>query len=72
MEMFAFIQGVSKFILGIIGLIVLLQFVRSIRLVPTRTSLIVERFGKYNTTLQPGFHVLMPFIDQVAYKLDPA
>lgn len=70
MEMFVFIQGVSKFILGIVGLIVLLQFVRSIRLVPTRTSLIIERLGKYNTTLQPGFHVLVPFIDKVAYKLD--
>jgi regulator of protease activity HflC (stomatin/prohibitin superfamily) len=29
---------------------------------------IVERLGKYYTTLEAGFHILVPFLDRVAYK----
>jgi len=61
---------IPKIILGILCLGVLYQFILSIRMVPTRTALIVERLGKYYATLKPGFHVLIPWIDKVAYKLD--
>ncbi len=70
METYEVFQNISKVILGIIGLIILFQFIRSIRMVPTKTAIIVERLGKYSKTLQPGFHVLLPFVDKVAYKLD--
>jgi len=36
--------------------------------VPQKTVFIVERLGKYNATLDAGFHILIPFIDRVAYK----
>jgi regulator of protease activity HflC (stomatin/prohibitin superfamily) len=29
--------------------------------------LIVERLGKYHATLEPGFHIIIPFIDRVAH-----
>ncbi|MBF0431291.1 MAG: paraslipin [Fibrobacteria bacterium] len=61
---------IPKIILGLLALYVLYQFVRSVRMVSTRTALIVERLGKYHKTLQPGFHVLMPFLDKVAFTLD--
>lgn len=70
METYQIFQNVSKVLLGIGGLVILFQFIQSIRIVPTKTALIVERLGKYNKSLQPGFHVLLPFIDRVAYKLD--
>ena len=60
----------SKIIVGFIALYILYKFVRSIRMVPTRTAIIVERLGKYAKTLQPGFHILMPFIDKAAYIHD--
>jgi len=31
-------------------------------------AFIVERLGKYAKTLDAGFHILVPFIDRVAYK----
>lgn len=55
---------------GALGLYVLLHFIKSVRLVPTQTALIVERLGKYHATLGPGFHFLLPFIDRVAYERD--
>ncbi|CEM62301.1 paraslipin [Treponema phagedenis] len=36
--------------------------------VPEKESYIVERLGKYANTLEAGFHLLVPFIDRVAYK----
>ncbi|HEX5056171.1 MAG TPA: SPFH domain-containing protein [Gammaproteobacteria bacterium] len=50
---------------GYIFLKIVFQLFRSIRIVSTRSALIVERLGKYSGTLGAGFHVLMPFIDKV-------
>lgn len=49
--------------LAFFGFIVAL---RSARIVPQRTVLIIERLGKYYATLEPGFHIIIPFIDRVA------
>lgn len=40
----------------------------SIKLVPQNSALVVERFGKYNKTMEAGLNFIMPFIDRVAYK----
>ena len=60
----------TPFSVILIGLIVfvLIVFFRTIRIVPQKVAYIVERLGKYNKTLEAGFHVLIPFIDKVAYK----
>jgi regulator of protease activity HflC (stomatin/prohibitin superfamily) len=50
---------------GIIFLTIIVKLFQSIRIVSTRTALIVERLGRYQSTLGPGFHVLVPFIDVV-------
>ena len=52
---------------GILFLILIVQLIRSIRLVPTKSAFVVERLGKYSRTLGPGFHALFPFIDKVCY-----
>lgn len=47
---------------------VLAVFSRSLLVVPQRSASIVERLGKYAGTLEAGFHILIPFLDRVAYK----
>lgn len=39
----------------------------SIKFVPQNRAFVVERFGKYNKTMEAGLNFLMPFIDKVAY-----
>ncbi len=63
-------QIVNLVIWGFIFIILIFKFIRSIRIVPNRFAFIVERFGKYHRTLEPGFHALLPFIDHVAYIQD--
>jgi len=43
------------------------KFAKCVRMVPTQSAYIVERLGKYHTTLGPGFHLLVPFIDVVRF-----
>ena len=50
-------------IVGVLFLYIILALVRSLRLVPARMEFIVERFGRYHTTLDAGFHFLIPFVD---------
>jgi len=54
----------------IIGLIifVLVLFAKTITIVPQKSAYILQRLGKFRTTLEAGFHILLPFIDSVAYK----
>lgn len=57
-----------QIVMGIIALILVVAVLRSIRVVAAQTVLVIERLGKYSGTLQAGFHVLIPFIDKVAYS----
>ncbi len=54
--------------LGVILLLVVVVMVKTAVIVPQRSEFVVQRLGKYRTTLTAGFHVLFPFIDVVAYK----
>ena len=41
---------------------------RIARVVPQQQAWVVERLGKYSGTLNAGFHILLPFLDNVRYK----
>ena len=36
--------------------------------VPQQNGFVVERLGKYSKTLNAGFHILIPFLERIAYK----
>jgi len=50
-------------------LFLLLTLWRGVRIVPQGEEWVVERLGKYLKTLLPGLHILVPYIDNVAYKV---
>ena len=56
------------FILIILAFLVIIVFAKTAVVVPQKSEFIVERLGKYSNTLGAGFHILIPFIDRVAYK----
>ena len=49
-------------------ILVVVAIIKTARVVPQKTAIIVERLGKYAKTLDAGFHLLIPFIDRVSYK----
>ena len=50
----------------VILLVLILIFVRCIRIVPQAKAYVIERLGAYKTTWDVGFNVKMPFIERVA------
>jgi regulator of protease activity HflC (stomatin/prohibitin superfamily) len=36
--------------------------------VPQQSAFVVERLGKYHSTISAGFHILLPFVDVIRYR----
>jgi regulator of protease activity HflC (stomatin/prohibitin superfamily) len=54
----------------VIGVLILLVMLRSVRIVPQARAAVVERLGRYVRTQGPGLAVLMPFIDRMRPLID--
>jgi len=50
-------------------LLALVTLLKGIRLVPQGSKWVVQRLGKYYSTLGPGLNIIIPYIDNVAYKV---
>jgi regulator of protease activity HflC (stomatin/prohibitin superfamily) len=46
-----------------------ITLLKGVRIVPQGMEWIVERLGKYHGTLHPGLNIIIPYLDQVSYKL---
>ena len=57
-------------ILTLLMIAILIILKLSLVIVPNHRSMIKERFGKFQKVLDPGFHLLIPLIDKIAYKVD--
>ncbi len=58
----------SYFITVLILMSFFIIFFRLLRIVPEQEAWIIENFGKYRTTLGPGFHLVIPIVQKIAYK----
>ena len=56
-------------VLALVALVIVL-IAKSAAIVPQQAAYVIERLGRYSRTLQAGFHILVPFLDRVAYKHD--
>lgn len=56
-------------ILGVILFIVLVVVLSSIKIVNTGYLYVVERFGQFYKVLEPGWHLIIPFVDYVRKKV---
>ena len=58
-----------EFIIPIgVVLLIIIVLLKTAQVVPQRRAFVVERLGKCSRTLEAGFHILVPFIDKIAYK----
>lgn len=59
----------AMFVVLAILVFVAVTIAKGVRIVPQGEEWIVERLGKYYGTLKPGLNIIIPYLDQVAYKL---
>jgi len=53
---------------GVLVVFVIVVLVKTAIVVPQRHEYVVERLGKYRTTLEAGFHILVHILDKIAYR----
>lgn len=58
----------SVVMLVLVALVVFTVF-KGVRIVPQGYKWIVQRLGKYHQTLEPGLNLIIPYVDDVAYKV---
>lgn len=52
-----------------VALVVVVTIAKAIVIVPQNTALLVERLGKYHSTLTAGMQFVLPYIDRIAYRV---
>jgi len=52
----------------VLTVLVVIVIAKTAVVVPQQSAYVVERLGKYRTTLGAGFYVLLPFFDRIRYR----
>ncbi|MDO4259409.1 MAG: SPFH domain-containing protein [Actinomycetaceae bacterium] len=53
-----------------IALLAIFTIFRAVRIVEQSRALVVERLGRYHSTMEAGIHVIIPFFDRIASRVD--
>ena len=53
---------------GVFVVLVLVVIGKTAIVVPQQNAYVVENLGKYRKTMQAGFHILIPFVERIAYR----
>ena len=59
------LSGIGIFLVAF----VLFTLYKGVKIVPQGFKWIVQRLGKYHQTLEPGLNFIIPYVDNVAYKV---
>jgi regulator of protease activity HflC (stomatin/prohibitin superfamily) len=60
-------QGILLLVL-VIAAVAFVVLLKTAIVVPQQSAYVVERLGKFSSTLHAGFHILVPFIERIAYR----
>lgn len=56
-------------IIATLAFVVIITIAMGVRIVPQGSKYIVQRLGKYHSTLSPGLNLIIPYIDSIPYKV---
>jgi regulator of protease activity HflC (stomatin/prohibitin superfamily) len=58
----------GTFVAIALAMLVVIALLKVARVVPQQSAFVIESLGKYSRTLHAGFHILVPFMERIAYK----
>lgn len=61
-------MGNATLILLVVAVVIAIVVLKGFKVIPQQQAWILERLGKFQEVLQPGFRYIIPFIDRIAYK----
>ena len=53
----------------IFALIVVVTLFKGVKIVPQGSKWVIQRLGKFHSTLNPGLNFIIPYFDRVAYRV---
>jgi len=56
------------YVVLIIAVLVVIVIAKTATVVPQQSAYVIEKLGSYSRTLHAGFHILVPFVERIAYK----
>ena len=57
-------------VLALLALFAIVMLAKTVKIIPQARAGVVERFGKYQQTLDAGLKIIVPFVDRVRYLID--
>jgi regulator of protease activity HflC (stomatin/prohibitin superfamily) len=57
-------------VLGFLGLVALVVVLKTVKIVPQKQVMIIERLGKFHKKAEAGMNIILPFMDSVRAVLD--
>ena len=64
------IGNIAFIVVLAVVIFVVVSLARAVRIVPQSQAYVVERLGRFQAVMQGGFHLLVPFVDRVAARID--
>jgi len=58
----------TLYVVFVIAVLVVIVLAKTARVVPQQSGYVIENLGRYSRTIQAGFHILIPFVERIAYK----
>jgi regulator of protease activity HflC (stomatin/prohibitin superfamily) len=52
----------------VVVILVIILLARTAIVVPQQSAYVIENLGKYSRTISAGFHILVPFVEKIAYR----
>ena len=63
-------MSVGNFVLVILVVLIIYVIYLGIKIVPQSKVFVIERFGKFTRILDSGLSIIVPFVDNVAHRVD--
>jgi regulator of protease activity HflC (stomatin/prohibitin superfamily) len=58
----------TLYVVVVIAVLAVIVLAKTATVVPQQSAFVIENLGKYSRTIHAGFHILVPFVERIAYK----
>ena len=58
----------TLYVVVVIAILAVIVLAKTATVVPQQSAFVIENLGKYSRTIHAGFHILVPFVERIAYK----
>jgi regulator of protease activity HflC (stomatin/prohibitin superfamily) len=58
----------TLYVMIVVAVLVIIVLAKTATVVPQQSAFVVENLGRFSRTIHAGFHILIPFVERIAYR----